>query len=303
MCDGDITCTNIKSKKNSALAMNLNAVGGGDNSLLYCNGNGACKSTQQRSDALIYCDGDGACKDSRMQAKTIQCQGKRSCKNAIIQPNAGDELELLECQGWFGCATTNVIMAKEIRAYGFNGLAGAIIETRGIPEFTLKAYGFRALAGTTIDCKGSTCNIDCKGNACKNVPITVAKSSTLNLKPAACDPNSPAFELNKKDPTTGVGSKVAGVNCPSVLYARADQTEEELAAWRQSYVEAWKASEEYQEFLEMEEIAEQETEAYIASRLQDYEMLNEYDEEEGDDEFFAAQEKDVPYFNVFGLLQ
>ena len=43
------------------------------------------------------------------------------------------------------------------------------------------------MAGATIDCKGTDCTIDCKGNACKGLPIAVARSSTLNMIPAACD--------------------------------------------------------------------------------------------------------------------
>jgi len=288
-CDGDIACTNFKSKKNSDLSLNLNAVGAGDASLLYCNGNQVCRDTQQRSDGLIYCDGDGACKESRMQADKIECQGKRSCKDTIMQPNsgAGSELESIKCHGWFGCAGANVIMATNVDAYGFNALTKAVIETRGISQFNLKAYGFRALAGASIDCKGSVCNIDCKGNACKGVPISVAKSSTLNLTPQECDPNNDACEPSKNDPA--VCKKIAGINCPAVIYARNDQTDEELAALRQSYVDAFEASEEYQEYLEIQDIADQESELYIDERLRDYEMENEYDEEEGDDEFFAQQ--------------
>ena len=45
-CDGDLTCSNYKSKKNSDLSMNLKAEYGTD-SQIYCNGNGACKDTLQ----------------------------------------------------------------------------------------------------------------------------------------------------------------------------------------------------------------------------------------------------------------
>jgi len=286
LCDGDIACTNFKSKKNSDLALNLNAVGKGDDSLLYCNGNQVCRATQQRSDGLIYCDGDGACKESRMQGDSIECQGKRACKDAIMQPNGVAEFTSLKCHGWFGCAGAQVIMAKEILAYGFNAMANAVIETRGMPEFTLKAYGFRALAGASIDCKGSTCNIDCKGNACKGVPIAVAKSSTLVLTPRSCDPKADTCLPSKNDPA--VCKKNQGIHCPTVVYARADETDEQLNARMQSYVAAYQQTEEYQEYLEIEDIAQQESDLYIDERLRDYEMENEYDDDE-DDELFEQE--------------
>mmetsp|Transcript_67874 Transcript_67874/g.61014 ORF Transcript_67874/g.61014 Transcript_67874/m.61014 type:complete len:479 (-) Transcript_67874:315-1751(-) len=306
MCDGDIACTNFKSKKNSDLALNLNAVGKGDDSLLYCNGNQVCRATQQRSDGLIYCDGDGACKESRMQADAIECLGKRACKDAILQPYMSNSFSSLLCHGWFGCSGTSVIMAESIKAYGFNAMTASTIETRGIPVFNLKAYGFRALAGATIDCKGSECNIECKGNACKNVPISVAKSSTLNLLPAKCDPKKTdlCIEFSKNDPS--ICKKNQGTHCPAILYARSDQTEEEFeayaAAWRQSYVDAYKLTDEYQENLEIIDIDEQEAETYLDDRIRDFEMENEYDDEEDDILYglyeYDHGEEDVLY--VFG---
>eukprot|EP00484_Ammonia_sp_Unknown_P009398 CAMPEP_0197072006 /NCGR_PEP_ID=MMETSP1384-20130603/209878_1 /TAXON_ID=29189 /ORGANISM="Ammonia sp." /LENGTH=448 /DNA_ID=CAMNT_0042510819 /DNA_START=101 /DNA_END=1447 /DNA_ORIENTATION=+ len=275
-CDGDLTCTNIVSKT-AVLQYGLNING---DSEVYCNGHGACKQAQIRSNDLVYCDGDGGCLETRIIAPTISCQGKRVCKDSFLSG------QTIMAYGFFGAANTTVYPQDltqhfTVKAYGFNSLVLATVETRGAPA-TLEAYGYRAMAGSTFYCgPNSDCNVICKSNACRGLRVDYAKNANLRMDPPECMVDSPP-------------RKIRGVHCPQVCKAGVcltSLTEQEIADQAQFVYE----------MAEMDMVFDREFNAYIEEKLSVYDNLPNYDDDEDDEldeEFSLNHEADVAIRSV-----